>query len=216
MCAARVVLFFIWVAWSANHPVGRGSASWYPHQYIQHSVRQFEQKTDRFWEFDEHTNHWVEVKLPYDLVACADDNCTKVGLIDRRSRDEERCERQSHAPEQSQVSTKDDRGEAADGSDVVLPLRKRLSVTKMSETSIWITGESGSIYERFWNGVQWVLAPHDFTMSAGRAVSVFIVNQTILALSEAGQLYQVEFYFFKLVSDAKRKLRNHKEEEESL
>lgn len=74
----------------------------------------------------------------------------------------------------------------------VLPLRKRVSLTKMSETSIWITAESGSIYERFWNGVQWVIAPHDLPSSAGPAVSVFKVNQTILALSEAGFLYQMQ------------------------
>ncbi|KAK6144061.1 hypothetical protein DH2020_020881 [Rehmannia glutinosa] len=61
----------------------------------------------------------------------------------------------------------------------------------MSETSVWVTGESGSIYERFWNGLQWVIAPHGLPVSAGYAVSVFIVNQTILALSEAGYLYQL-------------------------
>ncbi|XP_030521210.1 uncharacterized protein LOC115734518 isoform X1 [Rhodamnia argentea] len=192
MCAAGMVLVFISVVWLVDHPVVRGYASWYPYEYIQHSVRQFEQKTDRFWEFDEQTNRWVEVQLPYDLVTCANDNCTKVGSLDRRSHGEERWERQSHDPEQSETSAKDDRGEAADGSSMVLPLRKRLSVTKMSETSIWITGESGSIYERFWNGVQWVLAPHDFATPAGRAISVFIINHTILALSEAGQLCQMQ------------------------
>ncbi|KAL3752153.1 hypothetical protein ACJRO7_012902 [Eucalyptus globulus] len=193
MGAVRTVLLFLLslAVWSGNRPVVRASASWYTHQYVQHAARQFEQKTDRFWQFDEQTKHWVEVQLPYELVACANNNCTKVGVIDRRSQDEERCERPPHVPERSEVSTKDDGGEAADGSNVVLPLRKRLSVTKMSETSIWITGESGSIYERFWNGVQWVLAPHDFTTSAGRAVSVFIVNQTMFALSEVGQLCQM-------------------------
>ncbi|OMO54503.1 hypothetical protein COLO4_36457 [Corchorus olitorius] len=74
----------------------------------------------------------------------------------------------------------------------VLPLRKRVSLTKMSDTSIWVTGESGSIYERFWNGVQWVIAPHDLQVSAGYAVSVLIVNQTILAISEEGNLYQMQ------------------------
>ncbi|XP_019155559.1 PREDICTED: uncharacterized protein LOC109152368 [Ipomoea nil] len=62
----------------------------------------------------------------------------------------------------------------------------------MSESSVWVTGESGSIYERFWNGLQWVIAPHELPVSAGYAVSVFIVNQTILALSEAAVLYQMQ------------------------
>ncbi|GFQ01233.1 hypothetical protein PHJA_002267200 [Phtheirospermum japonicum] len=73
-----------------------------------------------------------------------------------------------------------------------LPLRKRISLTKMSENSIWVTGESGMIYERFWNGLQWVVAPHALPVYAGYAVSVFLVNQKILALSEAGHLYQMQ------------------------
>lgn len=72
-----------------------------------------------------------------------------------------------------------------------MPLRKRISLNKMSETSVWVTGESGSIYERFWNGLEWVFAPHDLPISAGHAVAVFIINQMILALSESGNLYQV-------------------------
>lgn len=87
----------------------------------------------------------------------------------------------------------------------MVTLRKRVSLTKMSETSIWITAESGSIYERFWNGVQWVIAPHDLPSSAGPAVSVFKVNQTILALSEAGFLYQVRAiipFFFCYIGNA--------------
>lgn len=75
--------------------------------------------------------------------------------------------------------------------DIVLPVGKRISLTKMSEASIWVTGVSGAVYERFWNGVQWVIAPHDLPVSAGPALSVFIVNQIILALSEAGVLYRV-------------------------
>ena len=89
------------------------------------------------------------------------------------------------------MKKKDGYGGQEENSDMVLPLRKRISLTKMSETSIWVTGESGSIYERFWNGVQWVVAPHDLPVFAGHATSVFIVNQTILALSEEGILYQV-------------------------
>ncbi|KAK4276277.1 hypothetical protein QN277_019242 [Acacia crassicarpa] len=72
----------------------------------------------------------------------------------------------------------------------ILPQRKRLSLTKLSSSSVWVTGESGSIYERFWNGLQWVIAPHELPAQAGRAIAVFVINQTILALSEAGLLYQ--------------------------
>lgn len=75
--------------------------------------------------------------------------------------------------------------------EILLPQRKRLSLTKLSSSSVWVTGESGSIYERFWNGLQWVIAPHELPLHAGRAVSVFVINHTILALSEAGLLYQV-------------------------
>ncbi|XP_028798755.1 uncharacterized protein LOC114754157 isoform X2 [Neltuma alba] len=74
----------------------------------------------------------------------------------------------------------------------ILPQRKRLSLTKLSDSSVWVTGESGSIYERFWNGLQWVIAPHELPIQAGRAIAVFVINQTILALSEAGLLYQMQ------------------------
>lgn len=93
--------------------------------------------------------------------------------------------------ERTENSKKDGGVEVAHKFDVDLPVRKRVSLTKVSEMSIWVTGESGSIYERFWNGVQWVIAPHDLPVSAGPAVSIFAVNHSILALSEAGVLYQV-------------------------
>lgn len=40
----------------------------------------------------------------------------------------------------------------------------------------------------------WVIAPHELPASAGYATATFIVNTTILALSEAGILYQVNFH----------------------
>lgn len=123
---------------------------------MQHSIQQFEQKTDRFWEFQEQSNTWVEVDLPHDLVSCVNDNCTKVGSIDHITGS-----KQDHSEKDYDVSsvaesfkTKDsDRGGAEESSEIVLPQRKRISLTRMSGTSIWVTGESGSIYERFWNGV---------------------------------------------------------------
>lgn len=187
------LIFFNWVLLSLGYSVFLGSgSSWCLQQVFQQTERTFEQKTDRFWEFREQTNTWVEVELPYDLVSCVNENCSKVGIIDHRITN-------SKEEEMESLRNKDGDGAGAgagvveDSSDAVLPLRKRISLTRMSETSIWVTGVSGSIYERFWNGVQWVFAPHDLPISAGPAVAVFIVNQTILALSEAGILYQVPF-----------------------
>lgn len=187
-------VFVIWFLLSVNCFSILGSASWCPHDYVQQNNRQFQQKTDRFWEFQEQSNAWVEVELPYDLISCVNDNCTKVGSIHQVTKHkEEQLERKHGVTKQTEsLKRKDDDGGVEEGnSEIVLPLRKRISLTKMSETSIWITGESGSIYERFWNGVQWVLAPHDLHVFAGHAISVYIVNQTILALSEDGILYQV-------------------------
>lgn len=137
---------------------------------------QFSQKTHHFWEFDQQSNTWVQLKLPHDLLSCVNNNCTRMGSIDPVS-----------------IESQSDDNSKKNGS--VFALRKRVSLTKMSETSVWVTGESGSIYERFWNGIKWVIAPHDLPLSAGYAVSVFIVNHTILALSEAGFLYQVPIFF---------------------
>ncbi|KAF5725465.1 hypothetical protein HS088_TW23G00187 [Tripterygium wilfordii] len=176
-----LILFFTWILVSLSWVLSVDSCSWCLDDYLRQSNREFEQKTDRFWEFHEESNTWVEVKLPYDLISCVDDNCSKVGMIDQSRKNME----QVVEPQQKENLEEE-------SSDVVLPVRKRISLTKMSETSVWITGESGCIYERFWNGLQWVIAPHDLPLSAGQAISVFIVNQTILALSEAGVLYQME------------------------
>ncbi|XP_048324464.2 uncharacterized protein LOC107412443 isoform X2 [Ziziphus jujuba] len=191
------LIFLFWVSLSLSCSVILVSAAWFSHHFFQQQNRKFEQKTDRFWEFKEQTNSWVEVELPYDLVNCVNDVCKKVGSIDRTGIDK-------HVPEkggydvtgkrESSRKKDDGFGGVDEISDIVpnLPLSKRISLTKMSDTSIWITGQSGSIYERFWNGVQWVMAPHDLPISAGHAISVFIVNQTILALSESGNLYQMQ------------------------
>ncbi|KAG9454748.1 hypothetical protein H6P81_007652 [Aristolochia fimbriata] len=146
----------------------------------------FKQKTDRFWEFDEESKNWVELKLPFELKSCINDNCTIVGSI-LPLEDREKC-----AENENDSKSHDEATAVADNSGAVLSLRRRISLTKMTEGSVWITGESGSIYERFWNGIQWVIAPHDLPVSVGSAVSVFIINQTILTLSEAGILYQLQ------------------------
>lgn len=180
-----------WVSLSLSY---FGSASWCPHNFFQQTNGGFDQKTNQFWEYEEKTNSWVEVKLPFDLVSCVNDNCTKVGSIHRKmEKQEANMEKEGRVSEQIEsLERKEGSGGLEINSEIVLPQRKRLSLTKMSETSIWVTGESGSIYERFWNGVQWVIAPHDLPISASHAISVFIVNQTILALSEQGNLYQMQ------------------------
>lgn len=147
------------------------------HQYLRRVDQKFEQKNKRFWEFNEQSNTWVEVELPHHLVSCIS-NKNSIQEVDVSDQE------QDESPEKKK-GEEDDHG--------FLPVRKRISLTKMSETSVWVTGESGSIYERFWNGLQWVIAPHELPVSAGYAVSVFMVNLTILALSEAGLLYQVRF-----------------------
>lgn len=157
------------------------SSSWCPAQFVLQNKRKFEQKTNRFWEYKEESNTWVELELPYDLFSCVNDNCTRVGSIS------------SNKSKKDHVVEKTSRRNKESVSEIFLPQRKRLvSMRKMSETSIWVMGQSGSIYERFWNGVQWVIAPHDLPPIAAPANSVFIVNHTILALSDAGYLYQME------------------------
>ncbi|GAA0143010.1 hypothetical protein LIER_03787 [Lithospermum erythrorhizon] len=151
------------------------SCSWHSHQHVQHLDRKFEQKTNTFWEFEDQSNTWIQVKLPYDLVSCTNDDCTKVGSIINKV-----------------TTTQNSKQESNDSHEVFLPLKKKIgSLRIMSETSIWITGQSGSIYERFWNGLLWVTAPHELPIAAGPAISVFMVNHTILALSQAGNLYQM-------------------------
>ncbi|XP_021862194.1 uncharacterized protein [Spinacia oleracea] len=133
-------------------------------------------KINQYFRFDKKSDSWIPVKLPYNLVTCNNGNCTVVGSINQ-------------SPEKGDKTTRLKANKETYRR--ILPLRKRVSLTKMSDSSIWITGESGSIYERFWNGVQWVIAPHDLPVSVDPAISVFFVNQSILALSEAGFLYQL-------------------------
>ncbi|RDX73238.1 hypothetical protein CR513_47179, partial [Mucuna pruriens] len=181
----------IWGLLSVNFCTVLGCASCCPYQFFQQSNRRFEQKTDRFWKFSEEADRWVEVQLPCDLVSGGNSECGKVN-IRKESVDQEH----GFDDKKMRVDKKDGKIGVVEPLDVVLlPQRKRISLTKMSETSVWVTGESGSIYERFWNGIEWVVAPHDLPISTERAVAVavavFIINQMILALSEAGNLYQM-------------------------
>lgn len=179
----------IWGLLSLSFCTVVGCASCCPYQFFQQSNRRFEQKTDRFWKFSEEADRWVEVQLPCDLmISGSDGECGKVKNRKKESLDQEH----GFDDKKKRLDRKDGKIGVLGPFDVVLmPLRKRISLTKMSETSVWVTGEIGSIYERFWNGLEWVFAPHDLPISAGRAVAVFIINQMILALSESGNLYQV-------------------------
>lgn len=160
-----------------------------PNPSPRHEAR-FKQKTNKFWEYQEQSNTWVEISVPFDLMSCINGTCTKVGSIEQLAR------KPGHDPpvhSQEEEDTRLQGDDAEDANDPVLPIRKRISLTRMSESSVWVTGQSGSIYERFWNGVMWVIAPHELPTSAGYATATFIVNTTILALSEAGILYQVSW-----------------------
>lgn len=159
-------------SWRTPHPSPRQEA-------------RFEQKTNRFWEYQEQSNTWVEISMPFDLMSCINGTCTKVGSIARKPAS-------SPVHSQEEEDARLDEEDEDDRNDPVLPIRKRISLTRMSESSVWVTGQSGSIYERFWNGVMWVIAPHELPTSAGYATATFIVNTTILALSEAGILYQLQ------------------------
>ncbi|KAL9143179.1 hypothetical protein ABFS82_14G219300 [Erythranthe guttata] len=164
-----------------------GDSDCYTSQYLRQGDREFEQKNKKFFEFNEQSNTWVEVELPYDLFSCINGACKVAYSI------QESITKTREGGEGVGVSVKKDTpGKKESSSYGFLPVRRRISLRKMSEVSVWVTGESGSIYERFWNGLRWVIAPHELPLIAGYAVSVFMINQTILALSEAGQLYQMQ------------------------
>ncbi|KAK7259655.1 hypothetical protein RIF29_25267 [Crotalaria pallida] len=132
------LIYGICILLPMNFSIVLSCASWCPHhQYFQQRNRRFEQKTDRFWKFSEQEETWVEVELPYDLVSCDYGECSEVNKREE-SFDQE------HEFDEIKKSVENNK-------DAVLPLRKRISLTKMSETSIWVTGESGSVYERYWN-----------------------------------------------------------------
>lgn len=150
--------------------------SWCPLHPHPRREAEFKQKTNKFWEYQEQSNTWVEISMPFNLMSCINGTCTKVGSIKQPER--------KHGRASISNQEKD--------TDPALPTRKRISLARMSESSVWVTGQSGSIYERFWNGVMWVIAPHELPTSAGYATATFIVNTTILALSEAGILYQLQ------------------------
>ncbi|KAI3791932.1 hypothetical protein L2E82_05798 [Cichorium intybus] len=184
-----VIIIIITIIQSKILACSCSSSSSCQHHHIHHHTNpKFEQKTTIFWEFEEESKTWVQVKSPKDLYSCVNDTtCAIVGIIEPIELDQE--QEQKSKKDGSIQKKKIKKDEKKIGG---LASRKRISLIKMSEDSIWVTGVSGSIYERFWNGVQWVIAPHELPVQAGYAVSVFLVNHTVLALSEAGILYQIQ------------------------
>lgn len=160
---------------------------------------EFQQLTDRFWAYDTQSKQWKLVELPFDLWSCNNGCCSKIGTIQNSNKNysSPHDENNPIVEEEKDTQCPDDMDAESSGDEDLnlvppLPIRTRMSLTVMSETSIWMTGESGSIYERFWNGMNWVIAPHDLPPSAGYATSVFAINHTFMALSEAGNVYQVK------------------------
>ncbi|KAG8045206.1 hypothetical protein GUJ93_ZPchr0008g11697 [Zizania palustris] len=103
-------------------------------------------------------------------------NHADVGLIEQLERRHGR----------ASISIEDTVGvDQADRNNPVVPNR-RISLARMSESSVWLTGQSGSIYESSGVGWVWVIAPHELQTSAGYVTATFILITTILALSEAG------------------------------
>ncbi|KAL5221289.1 hypothetical protein ABZP36_026002 [Zizania latifolia] len=110
----------------------------------------------KFWEYQEQSNTWVEISMPFSLMSCINNTCTEVGSIEQLER------RHGRASISSQEKdTETDGADQADRNDPVLPKRRRISLTRMSESSVWVTGQSGSIYERYWNGIIIVLVNQD-------------------------------------------------------
>ncbi|KAL9250014.1 hypothetical protein AKJ16_DCAP01624 [Drosera capensis] len=171
--------------------VAYGSAFCCSCGFLEQKNKTFKQRTNQFYKFEEQSNSWVEVKLPYDLVTCVNGNCTKVGSILPEEKKPAREQAVDVKDRHDSLRVVEDDGKAKENYEMLLPLRKRVSLTKISLASIWVTGKW---VERFWNGVQWVIVPHDLPESAGHAISMFPVNQTLFALSATGHLYQAGGY----------------------
>eukprot|EP00854_Cymbomonas_tetramitiformis_P004596 gene4596-5629_t len=84
--------------------------------------------------------------------------------------------------------------------DVVEPQPPSGAVMRFSDVSLWIIGPSGSVFERFWNGMHWVYIPHTMPNEADSAVSLHYLNHTIIVVSKQGNLYH------RLMNDRDRKL----------
>ncbi|KAK7343030.1 hypothetical protein VNO80_25992 [Phaseolus coccineus] len=91
-------------------------------------------------------------------------------------------EKMVHLGYKTSDENKDSKMESEDV--VLVPLLKYLRHLCGSLVKV---GLSMRCFGMEWNGV---IVSHDLPVSAGSAVSVFVINQTILALSEAGKLYQ--------------------------
>jgi len=104
-------------SWCTPHPSPRQEA-------------RFEQKINRFWEYQEQSNTWVEISTPFDLMSCINGTCTKVGSIARKPAS-------SPVHSQEKEDARLDEEDEEDRNGPVLPVRKRISLTRMSESSVW-------------------------------------------------------------------------------
>lgn len=173
----------------------------------------FVQHSDKFWAYDRVTKSWTETDLSCLFNngswwhSCSMGRKTKASSPrtsgqplqfsskgDPRTRHEMNSEDGSSSASSS-AEAEDSKTSCDSSSTSAPPLElsslRRISMVRFSDVSLWITGQSGAIYERFWNGVQWVVIPHDLPAFAGRATAVLSVNRTMVAMSESGILYQV-------------------------
>ncbi|KAL3698138.1 hypothetical protein R1sor_012214 [Riccia sorocarpa] len=154
----------------------------------------FVQHSNKFWAYDRATQSWSETD-----VSCLFSNgswwhsCSIGRKADKPSSSDHLSSRGGKISEESNSDGDSSGGEKkVEGESEELSSLMRISMVRFSDVSLWITGQSGAIYERFWNGVQWVVIPHDLPAFAGRAISVLSVNRTMVTMSESGVLYQLQ------------------------
>ncbi|KAL2645054.1 hypothetical protein R1flu_012641 [Riccia fluitans] len=152
----------------------------------------FVQHSNKFWAYDRVSKSWTETD-----VSCLFSNGSwwhscSIGRKTKPSADQP-LEFTSKDVASKQVNSEGEPSvaEKVEASEELSSLM-RISMVRFSEVSLWITGQSGAIYERFWNGVQWVVIPHDLPAFAGHATSVLSVNRTMITMSESGVLYQLQ------------------------
>ncbi|XP_024540156.1 uncharacterized protein LOC112349635 [Selaginella moellendorffii] len=161
-------LRLIWLLFIAYQTSACSSQKFSPQYFEVSSVltpghSEFEQHATEFWTYDRASGAWLKVDISKFTRKNPRDNN---GEIKRAATDTE--------------------------TEFIHPYSGRVSLIKFTEVSLWSSGHSGSIYERLWNGVQWVIIPHDLPDSAGYGTGVYSVNRTMLTLSDSGRLYQLQ------------------------
>ncbi|GBG72662.1 hypothetical protein CBR_g12234 [Chara braunii] len=164
-------------------------------------LRSVLQSTEGFWSYDRASNSWNPVDITHLLLESG-------GGVRAEEEVEGKVGQKSNSKGESKVH-----GEQEDGrelanessssgryrSGLFLFNSATVSMAKFLETSLWMVGQSGSIFERYWNGIQWVYIPHDLPNVAGKAEAVMAINRTVVATSRAGILYQLQMQDRQLV-----------------